>query len=117
MGDDAQEKQTSSGTDELADRVNELERLLGEISTELRTGRLVVLDARDRERLVAEVVGEVLELRLDLPSSDGGGRSAVLAFTSPADDQLGAGLGLQLWAAGELVEEICWWADEARPRT
>ncbi len=115
MGDTTPSSEAATELSELRARVAELESHLGRLTAELRTGRLVVFDDRERERLVAEVVDGVLELRLELPPAPPGRRSALLAFTSPGREPFGSGLGLQLWADGELVDELCWWADGDRP--
>ena len=115
MGDTTPSIEGVTGLRELRARLAELESKVAQLTDELRTGRLVVLDERERERLVAEVVDGVLELRLELPPAPPGRRSALLAFTSPGCEPFGSGLGLQLWADGELVDELCWWADGERP--
>lgn len=100
---------------ELADlyaRVAQLEARVLRIRGELRTERLVVLDADERERLVAEVVDDILEVRIELPPVEPGRRTALLGFSAPRSGQLAGGLGVQLWADGDLVNELCWWEDD-----
>jgi hypothetical protein len=96
--------------------VAELESSLERLRHEVRTRRLVVFDDGQRERMVAEVVGDVLEVRVDLPPANPGRRTALLCFTAPADDTLSAGLGAQLWVDGDLVGELGWWQDGAEVR-
>ncbi len=86
--------------------------MLADLRLEVRTDRLVVLDREQRERLVAEVVDGVIELRLELPPVRQGRRTALLGFAAQRRDQLCSGIGLQVWAEGELVTELCWWEDE-----
>ena len=97
---------------ELRTRIAQLEARLARLSQQVRTQRLVVVDREQRERMVAEVVGDVLELRIDLPPAEEGARTALLGFGNPGGDQLAAGIGLQLWARGELITELCWWEDD-----
>ena len=113
MGDDQAPLATDdAASTELSDRVARLEERLAELRLEVRTDRLVVLDAARQERLVAEVIGGVLELRIALPPVREGRRTALLGFAAPRRDHLSGGIGLQLWAEGELVTELCWWEDE-----
>ena len=82
---------------------------------EVVTRRLTVVDERGRSRLVAEVVGDTMELRLELPDAPPGRRSAVVVHASPAPAAGPAGLpgepaivpllGIQLWADGDAVAE------------
>ncbi len=78
---------------------------------EIRARRLVVVDESNCERLVAEVVDDILELRMDLPSSRPGRRTSLLCFAAPGFDQMSAGIGVQLWVDGDVVDEVSWWAD------
>jgi hypothetical protein len=96
----------------LSDRVARLEQRLAELRLEVRTDRLVVVDPAQQERLV---VGGVLELRIDLPPARMGRRTALLGFSAPSRGHLSGGIGLQLWAGGELVTELCWWEDGEAP--
>ncbi|MHB8246433.1 MAG: hypothetical protein ACYDGN_14015 [Acidimicrobiales bacterium] len=99
--------------DDLCERVARLQSELARLRDVVRTNRLVVVDEEDRERLVAEINDGVLELRLQLPSGGAGQRTELLAFTTPPRDVLAPGLGMQLWANGNLVKEFCWWDDQA----
>ncbi len=110
-------------------RLAALERSVRAMADEIRTRRLVVVDDLGRVRLVAEVVGETTELRLELPgapgdraadaddgaaSRSGAGRAAVVLHATPStvdgpDDGLGPAVGIQLWADGDSVVEIDSW--------
>jgi hypothetical protein len=109
--------ETDVGPDEadatvaLLDRMAALERRVTELRAEVRTRRFAVVDERDDERLVAELVGPVLELRAELPGSPSGQRTALLLFAAAGEGDLSPGVGLQIWARGNLVDERCWWAD------
>lgn len=101
-------------------RLLALERRLGAVEEELRTGsteirtrRLTVLDDSGRARLVAEVVDDVTELRIEVPPAMPGRRTAVLLFgTGRSAGDLPAGAGLQVWADGDLAHELSWWGPE-----
>lgn len=90
-------------------------RVLERLRQEVRTSRLVVVDEHAQERLVAELVDNVMELRLTLPGSAAGYRTSLLVFATPARPDWSAGLGVQLWANGTVVRELTYWADEAEP--
>lgn len=98
----------------LESRIARLEAALANLSSEVRTRRLVVTDDRDGERIVAEVVGGTAELSVELPRCRPGRRSAVLVFANPHDEELGlpAGLGMQLWVDGDAVDEFGTWFSE-----
>jgi hypothetical protein len=113
---------------ELQRRLEALEQALVELGNQVTTRRIAVLDG-DVERLVAETVEGVFELRLELPRTRrsssasrrndrtaGRNRSAVLVFTAAGESDLAAGLGVQLWARGNLVSELTWWEDEDQQR-
>lgn len=79
--------------------------------------RLVVVDERGAPRLVAEVVGGTVELRLEVPGGAPGRRSAVVLHASRSPDGGGEAplaplLGLQLWADGDVVAELDAWPDD-----
>lgn len=109
---------------ELQRRLESLEQAFAELSDQVTTRRIAVLDG-DVERLVAETVQGAFELRLELPApspSSGAAsrsddpsdanRTSVLVFTAAGGADLPAGLGLQLWARGNVVRELTWWDDE-----
>jgi hypothetical protein len=98
----------------IAARVVELEAQLAQLSRELHTARLVIADPDGQERIVAEVVDGAAELRIELAGMPTDGRTGVLVFALPAGPDLPAGIGVQLWAAGDLVRELTWWGDERR---
>ncbi len=98
-------------------RVTALEARLAALSRELQTGevrtrRLTLVDEDGRERLVAEMVGSVAELRFDLPGLPPGRRTSLLLFAVPEQLDWCAGLGVQLWVDGNLVDELTWWQDQ-----
>ncbi|MGH9108304.1 MAG: hypothetical protein ACRDY3_02355 [Acidimicrobiales bacterium] len=80
--------------------------------------RIAVVDDRGVPRLVAEVVGDTVELRLEVPGGAPGRRSAVVLHASgPATSshgQPGPGplIGVQLWAEGDAVAELDAWPGE-----
>lgn len=89
---------------------------------EVVTRRLTVVDDRGAPRLVAETVGDTTELRLELPGTPAGRRSAVVLHATPSpaagpaglpeEPALTALLGLQLWAEGDAVAELDAWPDD-----
>ncbi|HET9731064.1 MAG TPA: hypothetical protein VFP54_00170 [Acidimicrobiales bacterium] len=81
-------------------------------TAELRARRLTLVDEAGRERLVAEMVGTVAELRFDLPGLPPGRRTSLLLFAVPDQPDWCAGLGVQLWVDGNLVDELTWWQDQ-----
>jgi hypothetical protein len=102
----------------LETRLAALERAVEATGAELRTRRLVVVDAEGHERIVGEVCQGTAELRLEIPGGRPGSRSAVVLFASPlvpGPDPGGAGfgpaVGIQLWAEGDAVAEIDAWPD------
>lgn len=92
-------------------RLDRVEAVLAAITDEVRTRRLVVVDDDDQERITGEVVRGTVELSVDLPGQPPGRRSSVLVFANPGDEQLGLppGLGVQLWVAGDAVDEFATW--------
>lgn len=83
--------------------------------------RLTVVDGQGRPRLVAEVAGDTVELRLEVPGGAPGRRSAVVLHASAAPDLASPSpaplLGLQLWADGDVVAELdAWPGDDGRWR-
>jgi hypothetical protein len=75
------------------------------------TRRIEVVDPDGRSTLVAEVVDSALELRVGL-SGVAGRRTEVLCFAIPARQELPRGVGIQLWANGDIADELCWWGDD-----
>jgi hypothetical protein len=92
-------------------RIGALERALAQLSLELRTRRLVVLDEHGSERIVGEIVAGHCELRLDLPGESATPRSSLLVYSSPERHELGEGVGLQLWAGGDTVWDLAVWRE------
>jgi hypothetical protein len=97
--------------DGIGRRLTILESRIAELAYELRTRRVEVVDDSDQVRLSAELIDGVLETRIDLPSSTPGRRTGLLLFAVPEEQELCAGFGLQLWANGNIVNELAWWAD------
>ena len=94
------------------DRVAALEGRAAALEAEVTTRRLVVVDTTGRPRLVAEVRGSTVELRLVVGSPPGSAQAAhVLVHASEGDDGLGPLLGLQLWAGGDALVELDAWPD------
>jgi hypothetical protein len=88
------------------------------LGEEVRSRRLIVIDEQGHERVVAEVAHGQAELRVQLPpesppSPDNGTRSpgTALIFACPDSEDLGAGLGVQLWAGGDILGEFDAWSD------
>ena len=74
----------SEGTepDGLEARLRSVEQAVARLSMEVTTRRLRIVDQDRQERIVAEVVGDTAELRVEaLPSSRG--RTHVLLFATP----------------------------------
>ncbi|MGH9044085.1 MAG: hypothetical protein ACRDVP_04475 [Acidimicrobiales bacterium] len=95
---------TGARSAQLAARLAALETSVERLGAELRTSRLSLVDALGRERLVAQVVDDVAELRLDLPTGAHSRRSGVLVFAAPGGRSLPAGFGVQLWLQGDLFK-------------
>ena len=99
-------------TERLERRLAGIESSLARLAREVRTGRLVLVDAAGNERLVAQVIGPVAELRLDLPGATYGRRSSVVLFGAQPHGEQGAGVGLQLWTDGNLIGELAAWQQD-----
>ena len=96
------------------ERLAAVERILAALSGEVSTRRLVVVDEAGRPRLVAEVRGTTVELRLLVGAPDGAGSVAqVVLHATEGDDSLGPLAGVQLWAHGDAVAELDEWPEEA----
>lgn len=95
----------------LTTRLARVEAALAELTKEVRTRRLVVVDDDGQERITGEIVRGTAELSVDLPGQPPGRRSSVLAFANPGDEELGLppGLGVQLWLEGDAVDEFGAW--------
>ena len=77
------------------------EAALVALSQEVRTRRLVVVDDRDRERIVAELVGDDAFLRLELLRPEGEGTTGlVLSVTTGGDVDSPEGAELAAGGAG-----------------
>ena len=107
----------------VASRLAAAETTLGRLSQEVRTRRLVVVDDRDRERIVAELDGEDAYLRLDLPRREGEGTTGLILYANTGEDVANPSLGLQFWADGNTVGGFeAWrspdgqWRSEVAPR-
>jgi hypothetical protein len=98
------------GEEQLAARVDAVERAIGSLRQEIRTRRLAILDADGAERLRAEVIDGVVELQL-LVSGGPNSTDGVVLFAVPASEEMPPGSGLQLWSGGDVVAELEWWED------
>jgi hypothetical protein len=74
---------------------------------EVRTRRLIILDDLDRERIVAEVVDGVAELRMDLPASSDD-RTGLLLFAHPGDGEFQFVVQLSAFRCG--LKEMPLWS-------
>ena len=105
--------------DAFEERLARLERNQRQLRREIRTRRLVVTDDAGGERLVAEVRGSTMELRLTAGRTIDGSRPAVLLYvtegraTGSTRFDLGPAVGLQLWADGDAVAELDAWPDDS----
>lgn len=97
-------------------RLAAVERLASGLDREVRTRRLVVHDDDGRERIVAEVVCDTAELRVELGGESPGERSAVVLVASPlvtgrdaADVGMGPAIAVQLWTDGETTVGLEAW--------
>ncbi|HVX23207.1 MAG TPA: hypothetical protein VHB02_17835 [Acidimicrobiales bacterium] len=79
---------------------------------EVRTRRLVIVDQDGTERIVAEVVKSIAEVRVALPEIDGHTGSAQL-YAAEHDGQGGFGpmIGLQIWADGNVRAGLDVWPE------
>ncbi len=83
---------------------------------EVRTRRLVVVDAAGSPRITGEVTEtEVAELRLELPASSPE-RASVLLFANPGDAAEGPTVGVQLWTGSDAFAELNLWREGNRWR-
>jgi hypothetical protein len=96
------------------ERLASLETLISDLANEVRTERLVVQDSEGRTRVVAEIVGGVTEVRLDVPGSPSGEGAALLLFATDGQDDTGseAGVGIQLWIEGDEVAGYSTWRNQ-----
>jgi hypothetical protein len=92
-------------TETPASRLATLEALVAGLADEVRTERLVVIDPAGRERLTAQVEGSTVVLCVGLGEAEGD-RDASAVIYAQDDPDLGPGVGLQLWAAGDSVVEV-----------
>lgn len=77
------------------------EAVLAGLAQEVRTRRLVVVDDRGRERIVAELVGDDAFVRLDLVRREGEGTTGLVLSATDGGDT--ASLGVEFWAEGNSV--------------
>ncbi|HEX3980210.1 MAG TPA: hypothetical protein VHW93_03255 [Acidimicrobiales bacterium] len=92
-------------TEKPAGRLARLEGLMAGLAEEVRTERLVVIDPDGRERLTAQVEGSTVVLCVGLGEAEGD-RDASAVIYAQDDPDLGPGVGVQLWAAGDSVVEV-----------
>jgi hypothetical protein len=84
-------------------------------SDEIRTRRLAVVDEDGTERIVAEVVRSMAEVRVALPEIDGHtGSLQLYAAEHDGRGHLGPMLGLQLWVDGNVRAGIDVWPGDGR---
>lgn len=97
--------------EDLTTRLARVEAALADLTNEIRTRRLVVVDDDGQERITGEVVRGTAELSVDLSGQPSGRRSSVLVFANPGDEELllPPGLGIQLWVQGDAVDELGTW--------
>jgi hypothetical protein len=88
-----------------ADDLAALRTQVAKLGKEVRTERLVVTDAAGRERMVAQVEGSTAVLCVGLARAEGE-RPASAVIYAQDDPDLGPGVGVQLWAAGDSVVEV-----------
>lgn len=100
----------------IEERLTAVERAVGELATSVRTRHLEVVDEHDRPRIVAEVVEGQAELRVALAHPQVGGDASVLVYAAPDPGDVGAAVGVQLWAAGDAVAELNAWPYDGRWR-
>jgi hypothetical protein len=93
-------------------RIGALEAAIEALGAQVCTRRVAVVDRDGIERIVGEVVDGYAELRVELPASSSTGPASLLLFATPPHAELGDGTGLQIWADGEEILEICAWRDE-----
>jgi hypothetical protein len=91
-------------------RLEALEGALSAMAVQVVTRRLVVTDPQGRPRLVAEVNGSTVELRLVVTGASGTDASVVLHASNP-DADFGPLTGVQIWASGDVVMELDAWPD------
>jgi hypothetical protein len=110
---------TPDGLRRIEERLAGVERSQRQLRDEVRTRRLVVTDDGGRERLVAEIRGSTMELRLTARQTGDGSRPAALLYVTEGRAigssrfDLGPAVGLQLWADGDAVAELDAWPDES----
>jgi len=85
------------------------EAALVALSQEVRTRRLVVVDDRDRERIVAELVGDDAFLRLELLRPEGEGTTGLVLSVTTGGDVDSPGVGVEFWADGDAIGGIDAW--------
>jgi hypothetical protein len=93
--------------DGLEGRLRSVERAIARLSTEVTSQRLRIVDQHGRERIVAEVVGDTAELRVEVPTNPGGGRTHVLLFATPPGttdigDETEPWIGVALQVEGDI---------------
>jgi hypothetical protein len=92
-------------------RIEALEGSIERLKSEVRTSRVVVEDDEGRPRVVIETVDGAAELRLELPGSAEGKRTALLLFSAEGRESTGyaAAIGLELWVEGNEVSAYAAW--------
>lgn len=82
-----------------------------EVLPEIRARRLVIVDERGDERIVAEVTGDTAVVEVSLPSNFGKQASIVLVACPEVGDGIGPGVGVQGWAEDDQRTEVNLWQE------
>lgn len=98
-------------------RLASLEQAVAAMATEIRTRRLIIVDASGSERIIGETRHGTAELRVENPGEEKDGtESAVAIFASPVTTGpdpggtgLGPAVGIHLLAEGDAVAEFDAW--------
>lgn len=107
-------KRVSDGPDrDEFTRIEQLERAVHTFQEVVRTRKLEVIDDEGAARIVGEVVDGAAELRLHLVAGHKAQEASVVIYCCPDRDDLGAALGIQIWAGGNVIAELDVW--EHRP--
>jgi hypothetical protein len=89
-----------------------VEAALASLSSEIRTGRLIIGEETYPSRIVAEVSSGRGELRIEAAPSADGPQTSVILFAYADGNDLGPGAGVQLWANGDAIAELNAWSDD-----
>lgn len=98
----------------IEDRLAAVERAVGELAASVRTRQVEVVDDHGVPRIVAAVVDGHAEVRVTLAHPRPEHDASVVIYATPDPGGLGAGVGVQLWAAGDAVAELNAWPYDGR---